>query len=421
MLSQLSQIIIQQISEYLDNKSLVALFRTSKTNNYFLDNNYTWKKKLLTEYSRVFYWKSNLNLKKKYIYTLKNLCVSCNKKTKKYNEFFHRQVCRECETNVSRYKMVTMTHVKTNYYLTDKDLVYIKFIRRNNSYNSKKKLKLFLKTDIVRYISKKYSLREYQAIRKNREDKKVMKNVETVSRFHLVNSMLFNIYNVNIQTLLHNILPDINDYSDRNYVKFIKGSKNETVFKEIIEQCLELEFIHKYTVLDWSCFYNFEELLLFFLLSDSFNLPLINNYHISGLIEECFRENKEKFHRKKMVIEFFQNSPNCVSDYLNNKNVREFIYHGKEFYNSSHVVNKLDENNYIYGGKYDDRSVIKRLYIFYTLENFLYNNTDISSVILNGMISMEKISRFCIYKKCLKNYTGDVIVPKILVENFLIM
>jgi hypothetical protein len=321
--------------------------------------------------------------------------------------------------------MFTMTHIKTNYFLTDKDLVFIKHIRRNNNYNSKAKLKLFLKTDVEKYISKKYTRVEYQAIRKNKIDKKVTKSVSIVNRFHFINSILFNIHSVSLDVLFNIILPEINEYTNRGYIKFIKGTKISPSLGEIVEKCLEFEFIHKFTTLDWVCFYNFDELLLFFMLSDSFNLPLSNNYYISGKIQSCFNENREKFHRKKLVIDFFKEHRGLVSDYLNNKNIREFIYHGRDFYEHHSYNNKmydLDEYDYIYGRNcnIDDIGVIKRLYSFYVLENFIYDNTDVSSVILDNMISSKKVSRFTIYTRCLKKYSGDIVIPKMLIENFLI-
>jgi hypothetical protein len=55
VLAEIPITIIQQISGYLDNKSLVSLYTTSKANKIIIDNNYIWKKKTIERIFKVIF------------------------------------------------------------------------------------------------------------------------------------------------------------------------------------------------------------------------------------------------------------------------------------------------------------------------------------------------------------------------------
>lgn len=429
-LNNLCYELLDNVVSYLDKKSIIKLSYTNKKNNK-IDNEYTWKTKCKKEYPIIFSsFKIVLNWKVKYIKLLNYNCVNCNKKTKNYNEFFNIKICRKCEKNNEKYHMVSYTKAIKDYFLSKMDLSKINYINRNNPFNSSQQLKLFLKTDIFNYIKNHYGFYYYNDFRQSKISERTRKGIESLNKFQVLVTVLTNIYNISIPDVL-NILFIINKYSGNLYNRYIRYNNNDIV-SELIKKCLELNFIFKYTTLEWEEFSKFEDLLLFFLLMNQNPIPLNINNHIDQCISNCLNTNKDKFKRKNEILNLIYQTP-----YLNIINILEipmiysYIYYGYSFVKDlknkiNHNLLKIDyEITYldtytIYDFLLDDNLLykIKKILI---LDNFLYEYTDISSIILDNILNGFNISKFRLSKRLLntwyiKNIHHRHLIPSILYD-----
>lgn len=358
--------IIEYISIYLDNKSLVNFISSNRFCNR-IDNNLFWKQKCKKDYN-INTTKKIKSWKKKYIILYKNNCINCYKKTKVYNEFFYQMICRSCEKNNLKYNCISQSKVKKYYFLTAKDLILIKYINRNNPFNSKHPLKLYLKTDIIDYIENNYGYYNYTNLRNKKINIRSAKSIAFLTKFNILNSILVLKYNVD----LNNILVDINKYTNNLYIKYLKKSNTGSCDSDnLIKACLELDFIFKYTQLDWANFNDFDDLLTYHILSTKIVLPLNINEYIDYKILTVMKNNKDKIQRKHKIIcelpQFSLELP-LIHDY---------------------IINNTDLN------------MVKSMIV---LENFLFEHADLENQIMSNIINNITYKRSELYLFLLKKW-----------------
>lgn len=425
--------IIQEMSKYLDTFHLVNLMKTCKYNSYAIDCDYIWKYKIKSDFPEKI---KNIhkNPKKKYIIFFKTLCFVCKKKTFVHNDFFRCQICKSCEQTNPKYKVISFSRAKKEYFLNNKDLHEIRYINRG------KNIKLFLKSDIEDLKNKKYSKKEYSDLKMKCIKKKIAKSLCAFNRFHLLNNVLLSVYNISLESMVRYVLPELNYYTDGCYNKFLSGNKRASMFYFIIEKCLELDFIYSNGILDWRHFFNFEDLLLKVMLTQSHIIPTENlSKYITSKISEVVISNKMLFYRKKIVIQEFLKLKGFsyidnIELFLADNYIKEFVYHGRDFYDSIKKYNIYDEYDYIYGKKTDTdyKGIAKRLCIFYSLEKYvLRDNLALISnenFIQGGNFSPNRNTRLNISSKKLYRYifllrkkiSNGILVPKFLLENFIV-
>lgn len=407
--------LLEKVIYYLDNKSIINLISTNKYYNR-LDNDFFWKQKCKKEYNYTLVFKRSskrIDWKLKYSQLYKKNCVHCYKKTKSHNEFFNVKICRKCEKENSKYHMISYIKATKDYFLTKSDLSNLKFINRNNPFNSSRQLKLFLKTDIIEYIKQHYGYYHYNDFRDSKISERARRSIESLNKFHILVIILTNSFNMTTNDIL-NILHDINKYSNNLYNRYIRYN-NTDVVPQLIEKCIELHFIYKYTTLDWQEFDNFQELLLFFLLTSKTVVPLDINHYINNSISYCIILHQEKFKRKNELLSLIHQEP-----FFNNENTKyileipimyEYIYNGSHSENINEYVLTYDE--YIYYESYSENSlspnikILNRIVKLLILEEFLYTFTGISSVILNNIVNGTSFDKFRLSKQLLNKWYNN--------------
>jgi len=274
--------ILQKISLFLDNTSLCNLLASNKKNNKIQDE-YLWQQKCQYEY-RFNKCKRTKKWKEKYISLYKNLCICCFKKTKVVNKFFNQKICRSCEKSIPKYHCISHRKATREYFLSKKDLSGMRFINRNNPFNSNYPLKLYLKSDILDYIKNEYGFYHYNDLREQKINSRSVKSISFLTKFNILNTVLMIRYRIDIPT----ILTDINRYTKNLYIRYLrKNSNNDIEAQELIKKCLQLDFISRYTTLDWEDFETFEDLLLCHILTSKelISYSDFNDYTIEKIKE----------------------------------------------------------------------------------------------------------------------------------------
>jgi len=404
---------------YLEPVDLTKVFVTCKSMSC-MDTNLLWNKLLSKHY------KINSNKPKiKYIKCFKTLCRECNRKTNNYNDFFNIKICKQCETKIPKYNLVTYTQAIKEYFLNDKILNSMKYINRRNNYNSKRPLKLYLRNDLNKYISnnKKYIQKK---IYENNE-KKIRKYNILKNRYTVFMNILVHIYNFNFIVIILLRYSDIESYSRFTFTKYFKTisiKNNANKSTNIIKKILELNFIDKYTLLNWRNFESFEDLMFYFLIyNDGAKMyPLNINKYIDEKIRECYCKYKDIFKRKLEVqmmirgtslehIDIFEN--NILKQYIylgidemkkiKNSGEGWLLYNDKNFFNKE--INKDIKkfiNNFIEYPDYDfileNNDPKKRLFVLAELENFAITKTRANIIIFSNYLkNMVYFNRINIY------------------------
>lgn len=361
--------LLEHICFNLDNASLVNFLSTDKNNNN-IDNKYFWKRKCINEYN-VKFNKKIKNWKYKYTQLYKNNCVHCCKKTKIFNEFFNEKVCRNCEKAIPKYECISYTKANREYFLTKKDLSNIKFINRNNRFNSKYPLKLYLKNDILDYIKNRYGYYYYNDLKNNKINDLKNRRIAFLSKFNILNTMLVMQYNINIV----NITPEINKYSKNLYIRYLKTIKDHGSnldVQRLFEYCIELDFIIKFTDLDWSKFNDFDSLLTYYILTTKDIIPLHVNDYIDLKISSTMSKYKCELKRKHKVL--------------------------------IDLPNESLSNPVIYNYIRDNKSNVKSIDCVLTLEIFLIEYADLNNFLMYNMINNIKIDKSNLYLRLLNKW-----------------
>lgn len=410
------------ISSYLDTHSFINFTKTNKQNS-FLNNENIWKKKICIDYPLFFKDNGKIkDYKKLYIKYHKTLCIECNKKTTLYNDFFNVKLCRPCEKSFKKYEMITKKKAMNYFFLSPDEFINFKFIKRPNPYHHNRPLKLYLKSDIVYYIKHK----QVKLINNPTYIKRRDKTVKMINKHVMITNILNSIYNISHDDMLINIFPNVNEYTNNLYIRYVKYntvSDKKNNLQKVINACIELNFIKKYTTLSISNFQNFDELLFYFLINNkdvvlSFNI----NFYIDNKIFKCYKENKEIFNRK---LEMFRllNSSKIIkkSNYFSNHIVFKYIWLGKEaikqYHYNNYNINAYLEfktkmptlyNTYIRGFQgqylydyilYRGSNLLQNIKDIVELEYFLYSNTNLSNVIFFTYINNVELNRFTLYTR----------------------
>lgn len=376
-----------KIVEFLDTKSLLTLINSGQRD---LDNNYIWKKKCNNEYS--FYSNIIKDWKKKYKELYLTKCIHCHKNTKLFNDFFKVKICRNCEINNIKYNTVTYTQAKKNYLLTNKELGKLYFIRRVNPYNYTKKIKLYLKTDIINCITRPDG--KYIQTIQQRIDIRRMYYLMRVNKFTLILSTLINVYNVSEINII-NIMSNLNIYSKGLYKKFMRYNNRSPL--PIINKALELDFIFTYTsIILYTAYNSFEDLLFNYLVTNVNTLLPVNiNEYINGCIDKCIIKYRDCFIRKIEVLRIY----NELKHRLTINNIFKIMAIQTYIRDDSYISNSFD-----------------KLYTQFNLKNyillydFLYVNTDIQLIIFQYNLVGEGNSKYNLLGKFISKYNIFIIV-----------
>lgn len=375
-LSSLPYELKQKIVFFMDTKSLIRLIESGERD---LDNNFIWKQKCHNEYS--YYSDRIINWKTKYKKLYLTKCIHCHKNTKLFNDFFKVKVCRKCEIDHVKYHTISHTKAKKMYFLTNQELEQFNFVYRINPYNYTQKLKLYLKTDILKYITSTEG--EYIPAIQQRRDIRRMYNTTRINKFTLILNALVHVYNVTDRNIL-NIMSFLNIYSRGIYEKFMRYNNRSPV--PVINKALELDFILTYTrILIFNTYNSFEELLFDHLITNTVTLiPLNINEHIDRCINQCITKYIEYFIRKSEVLRIYQEirSRLTVTNILKISAIQNYIRYGAS---SLFQVN----NNNI------STQIMLKTHIL--LHDFLYVNTDIQIIIFEYNLIGKQMDKFFIY------------------------
>lgn len=367
MIYRLPNELIEHIGIYLDYTDVINLSKTCIKINY-IDNEKYWKYLCNVKYKIPYNMKIN-NWKQKFIRMGMTVCIHCYKKTKYYNNLLNEKICKKCENKYSRYHTISRNKVIKRLLLTQTDLITCKNI--NNSY---------LKSDILNIIKNKYNLSNYNKIIKSKQLETYNKSLLYIFRINVLHNILYNTYNINPSV----IYKYINNYSKNSYIKYIRNTDNinKNKYINLIKQCIELEFIIKHTninYIEWVD--NFDKMLLYYLLT-TINIPYNINKYINNKIYNIILLNKDKFIRKKNIL-----------NYMNNIN-----------------LNDLDVYNYIYYNNITFSELKNRK----LLKIFLYINTDISQILLENIFYNNKydIYIYTLNKWYIHNKMYRYLLPK---------
>lgn len=418
------------ITSYLDTHSFINFTKTDKQNS-ILDNDNYWKRKIHIDYPLIFKDDGKIKIYKKiYMKYHRTLCIECNKKTSLYNDFFNVKLCRPCERTIKKYEMLTKKKASDLFYLSSSEFQHFKFINRTNPYNIRRPLKLYLKSDIIKYNNEKRK----KLIHNPTFIKRRNRSIKMVNKHAMIVNILQCIYNVSRIDLNLNIFPFINGYSNNLYKRYIKYdtvSNKKNNISELINKCLEINFIKKYTALSSSIFNNFDELLFYFLISNRFNILSLNiNSYIDAKISACYNNNKEIFKRKIEMAILLDNS-NVINNhnYFKNHIVFKYICFGKEnmtryFTNEENSQNTIlyniyniqsfGDNNSLFIYEYINRkgsNFIQNIKDVVELEYFLYSNTCINNILFFKCINRISINFFETYLKVF--YTWYIKNPRL--------
>ena len=103
-----------------------------------------------------------------------SLCNSCYKKTSSVNEFYNIHVCYDCSRADDKYKLITKTTAKKEYFLTDKHLSTLQnTTRANPHYKCASEMVLFLLDDIVDLAEKIHGEGGIEKKEKEREHRRL--------------------------------------------------------------------------------------------------------------------------------------------------------------------------------------------------------------------------------------------------------
>ncbi len=188
---------------------------------------------------------------------------------------------------------------------------------------------------------------------------------------------------------------DINRYSKNLYIKYLRRiTSNEEDIDEVIKKCIELDFIYKYTNVQWEDFTSFENILLYHLLTSThFHSTDDYNEYIVDKINNLVVKHKDKIKRK---IEFL-----------------------KEVDISSLKIPVVLD--YIYKNCY----TLKDIKMLIELENFTLENTNVEEAIMYNIINCIQFDKKSLYIKYLrqayfKNNIPHHIIPHNLYKFILI-
>lgn len=418
----------QKIFINLEAKDICNVLHTSKTLN-LSDCPSTWKILSSCHYPKGdnksvkvrYKIKCKDKDKKQYITLFKTLCRGCNIKTTRYNEFFNINLCRHCEETKYKYNILTYTQAKKNYCLTNQMMLSIKYKNRKNPYNSSRPLKLYLKSDIEKYVQKNKKNVEQNVSKKRTRN--IKKSNILSSRYIVFVNIMINCYNFTIDDVFMLGRSDIDAYTNNRFSTYFKYiSKKNSVEKStyIIRKVLELNFIEKYTnMFWWRAFPSFDSLLYFFLIMNvNKPLPLKINSYIDKKIAECYSTYKDHFMRKRYLCSIINQTSLSNKWFFNYPILREYVYFGLKNMKNSHCskqkyVHPMIQSEYVnsditssfYEYIFKDEHHIKNIITLTELEDFVSQNTSISSMIISHYLrNQSPTNKLNLYINTLKSW-----------------
>jgi len=178
-----------------------------------------------------------------YMKMKKSICYECNKKTVRKFFFYDILLCKNCETksltNSNKYRKITKTDAKEDFYLNDNDLGKIQSnIIKNPFYSGY--MTLYLYTDIVQLANNKYdNFEKYKIEKKIISDEKRIKRSEN-QRLRSKNRK-------------SELINELNKYglSLRNDSKlcynYINIKKKKLSLQQVVHEMCIMKFLYDYT------------------------------------------------------------------------------------------------------------------------------------------------------------------------------
>ncbi len=238
-------IIIDFFSDEIITEVLKNFERSNQTfSNIFSNEQQYWEKKIKNLGCRNF---SHIDIPLGFFYLKqkKSICYECTKKTVRKFNFNDILLCKKCENNSlnnsDKYRQISKTDAKEQFYLNDDDLKKIQSkIIKNPIYGYTGFMTLYLYTDVIQLVNEKYdNFEEYKIEKEKILNKKRTKRLENKRlRSEIRKSELINELNkYRLQLRNDSKLCD-------NYINIKK--KNINLQQVVHEMCI-MKFLYDYT------------------------------------------------------------------------------------------------------------------------------------------------------------------------------
>lgn len=330
--------ILYDILDLMSIKDILTLKNTNKKLKNIIDSQTFWKSRCKKDYKYIF--KNNnkeVIYRDLYIKFYNKYCVCCNNQTRQRDLFYNNRVCKKCQKNVYKYICITKNQCKNVYNLTEKQISNI------NHKIFKNKYKMFLKKDIINYISK-FNLKETLLKKKYKQSiTKFNKNILRIFKLNILICFLKFNFNINIS----DYIIYINNYDTDNLLKKYLGNlnvnkQNPYFTFNLIYIFLQMDYLKKFNY-DISILntHNFLDCVLYILINDLDNLDTSSVTYLENIKKEVYINNSEKFIRKEKIKKYTDNVSNNI--------LQDYIYYG------GNIFNVLDDyNEFIFINKHFD-------------------------------------------------------------------
>jgi hypothetical protein len=388
--------VIENICNFLELDSLNKLKNVSKIFKTILSNPTYWKIRCNLDYC----FNPTINIgiyfdwENKYLSLYNSICKFCYKKTKCVNYFYNDKVCKKCAKSKTKYLTICKTDALKQYCLAEKDLFSLKHLEiPNYRYCSRYPMKLYLKSDIIRISYDRYFGEEnLKNIRYTRLMKKHNKIIRYIFKHNILDTILFNYHSIKLDYLL----PCINIYTKGLYIKYILniGNVQKIHISEIIQKCLELDFILKYYVsfdrTEFTREFEYFAEYIFLTEKDEALLYSTLGVYLTSKLDNLKKNIKQKINRKNKIIEYFGDIKYCLSDFE------------------------------IYSYISDNTGNIHQIKFNTIMENFLVDNVDYTAILLKTITADTPEKREEIYREeIMKCYNSGGVVPEILYDKYI--
>ena len=171
-------------------------------------------------------------------------CEVCNRKTKCINYFYNNRICRSCEKDNDKYKTITKTTAKKEYFLNDDDLEKIDCLEVNNPhYSCASSMKLYCVNQVIKLADEKYKSSFDQVKREKEEKRKIRQRNKKIKLKEKENNE--NKRRQELQQALFKYDLKIREDS-RLCQGYIDGSINWEL-TNVVKMCCEMHWLYNYT------------------------------------------------------------------------------------------------------------------------------------------------------------------------------
>jgi|APGre2960657404_1045060.scaffolds.fasta_scaffold00054_15 hypothetical protein len=364
-----------QIGLYLNTKDFINLSKVNKYLNKLIgSDNISWKFRSLVDYSVTL----NGNFKtykSKYISLYNKLCINCHRQTTVIHKFKNIRICNKCQKICPEYTLITKSSAKRELFLTDFDFKGVKYFEKPNSWNTRRKIKVYLLSELKDRLKYRFdSERDMIFYCENKRKEKFRRQILYITKFSILRSLLEVKFNINI--LLFSDF--INHYTKglfRRYILNISSKQNDDLAEILIYKIIEMKFLSDFNYdlpnLDYTYFKDLLKDILFTTDVDDFDNY---NIYIREQINNIKIEYSSAFQRKQELSEYFANISYSLFDY--------------------------PIKNYIKNGV----GILEEIKLDYIEEKFIMENMDFLSItydIFHGKSKKE------IYSICVRDWVDD--------------